>query len=80
MGVKNLVMGLMGLLVVLATSGCSNKNVVVTKPTRVVIEPAKVEQCRYADTVDNVKCVMVNYINVRAERDKLRNAYEEITE
>ena len=66
-------------------SGCSKQEpcvpvVKMVKPERVQIESAKVEQCLYASTLDNVKCVMKNYINMKTERDQLRTAYEEVTE
>jgi len=65
--------------------GCSENKpcvpvVKLVKAERVHIDRAEVEQCRYATTLDNVKCVMKNYVNTKAERDQLRSAYEEVTE
>ena len=65
--------------------GCGSQEpcvpvVKMVKPERVQIDSAKIEQCRYADTLDNVKCVMKNYVNVKSERDQLRSAYESVTE
>lgn len=72
-------------LSLLFISGCSKQEpcvpiVKIVKPERVAIEPAVVEQCLYASTLDNVKCVMKNYVNMKIERDQLRTAYEEVTE
>ena len=69
----------------LFTSGCGKQEpcvpiVKMVKPDRVLIDDAKIEQCRYADTIDNVKCVMKNYVNVKTEMDQLRTAYESVTE
>lgn len=73
--------------IVLCTSmltGCAEKQCVpvvkLVKPDRVQIEGAVVEQCRYPDTLANVKCVMKNYVNMKTERDQLRSAYESVTE
>ena len=78
------------LLLVSCTSlmlvGCGGKQEVcvpvvkMVKPERVQIDSARIEQCRYAETIDNVKCVMKNYVNVKTERDQLRSAYESVTE
>ena len=71
--------------IALFTSGCDKQEpcvpiVKMVKPNRVHVDVAKIEQCRYADTIDNVKCVMKNYVNVKSERDQLRSAYESVTE
>lgn len=75
---------LMVLSLVLFTSGCGKQEACVpivqmVKPERVNIERAKIEQCLYADYRDNIKCLMKNYVKVKAERDKLRDAYEYVT-
>lgn len=75
----------MALSLVLFTSGCGKQEVCVPivqiiKPERVYIEPAKIEQCLFQTALENVKCVMKNYVNIKTERDQLRNAYETVTE
>ena len=69
----------------LFTSGCSKQEPCVPvmkmiKPERVQIDGAKIEQCLYTTTLENVKCVMKNYVNMKMERDQLKSAYEEVTE
>ena len=69
----------------LFTSGCTKQEpcvpvVKMVKPERVAVDSAKVEQCLYTSTLDNVKCVMKNYVNMKTERDQLRSAYESVTE
>lgn len=74
-------------LTVLFTSGCAEKQcpqcqpiVKYVKPKMPSIDKAEIEQCRYSDTLANAKCVLVNYFEVKAERDKLRVALDEICE
>ena len=72
-------------LSLLFTNGCTKQEpcvpiVKIVKPERVSIEPAVVEQCLYSTTLENVKCVMKNYVNMKTERDQLKTAYEEVTE
>lgn len=73
---------LMNLSIILFTSmlfsGCC-KNTIV-KPSKPDIEVAEVKQCRSASQMENTKCVLTNYMNVREERDKLRLAIDRITE
>lgn len=85
MKMKLVVMVVTGLLVISFTSGCASKSVTCTpiveyvKPKKPVIEEAKVKQCRYADQLDNVKCVITNYFEMKMERDKLKAALDEVT-
>lgn len=85
---KQIVRVVQSLSLVLCTSillsGCIKQEpcvpvVTIVKPDRVEIGAAKVEQCAYAGTLDNVKCVMKNYVNMKIERDQLRSAYESVT-
>ena len=81
---KLIVRMLMTLSIVLYSSGCASKcepviQVQYVKPSVPVIDEAKIEQCRYADQLDNVKCVLSNYLNVKMERDQLRSALDEIS-
>ena len=78
MNVKMLTNSLVILSTSIILSGCC-KNTIV-KPTKPDIEPAKIGQCRSAKQLDNVKCVLTNYMNVKEERDKLRLAIDQITE
>ena len=69
----------------LFTNGCTKQEpcvpvVKMVKPERVAVDSAKVEQCLYTSTLDNVKCVMKNYVNMKTERVQLRSAYESVTE
>ena len=69
-------------LIALYSSGCASKCTPVVqyvKPSVPVIDEAKIEQCRYADQLENVKCVLGNYLNVKMERDQLRSALDEIS-
>ena len=75
----------LALCISILASGCTKQEpcvpvVKLVKPERVAIDSAKIEQCLYASTLDNVKCVMKNYVNVKTERDQLRSAYESVTE
>lgn len=68
--------------IVLYSSGCASKCTPIVQyvqPSVPVIEEAKVEQCRYKDQLENVKCVIGNYLNVKMERDQLRSALDEIS-
>ena len=69
-------------LIVLFTSGCGKCEPVVKyiKPNKVEIPEARVEQCRFKDQVENIKCVLGNYLEVKQERDSLRSAIDELTE
>jgi hypothetical protein len=78
MNVKMLTNSLIILSTSIILSGCC-KNTIV-KPTKPDIEPAKIGQCRSVSQLDNVKCVLTNYMNVKEERDKLRLAIDKITE
>ena len=84
---KQIVMLAIGLSIVLFTSGCSGQPerpcepiVKMVKPSMPKIDKAVVEQCRYQEQLDNVKCVVSNYFKMKEERDKLRMALEEITD
>ena len=68
------------LFVVLFISGCCETEYRLVKPKKPEIQEAKIEQCRYPDTISNVKCVLKNYFEVKEERDKLRMAIDEVTE
>ena len=75
----------LALCISVLASGCTKQEpcvpvVKMVKPERVAIDNAKIEQCLYASTLENVKCVMKNYVNVKTERDQLRSAYESVTE
>lgn len=75
----------LALCISILASGCAKQEpcvpvVKMVKPDRVVVDSAKIEQCLYASTLDNVKCVMKNYVNMKTERDQLRSAYESVTE
>ena len=74
---------LMICLTALSINGCASKCTPVVKyvkPEVPKIEAAKVEQCRYKDQLENVKCVLGNYMEVRKERDMLREALGTIAE
>ena len=76
-----LVKVVMSLFVVLFfSSGCCETEYRLVKPKKPEIQEAKIEQCRYPDTISNVKCVLKNYFEVKEERDKLRMAIDEVTE
>ena len=72
-------------LLVLSTSGCSSKQecvpvVKLVKPAKVEIKGAEIVQCRSTDVMENAKCVLMNYLSIKKERDQLRTAINEITE
>lgn len=77
---------LIGCLLVLSFSGCAEKSVFdepivnYVKPTMPDIKSASIEQCRYSDILDNSKCVLTNYLEVKKERDMLRASLEKICE
>lgn len=71
----------MSLFVVLFIStGCCEAEYRLVKPKKPEIAAANIEQCRYPDTISNVKCVLKNYFEMKEERDKLRMAIDEVTE
>lgn len=76
---KQIVMLLLVLLTTLFFSGCTTKYVYL-KPERPYIEDANITQCRNPDMLENQKCVLNNYINVKKERDVLRFYLIQVTE
>ena len=76
---KQIVMHLSALFMILNFSGCSSKEVVCVKPTKPKIEEAVITQCKYDNILENTKCTLMNYINVKEERDKLRMALDRLT-
>lgn len=77
---KQIAMLVIGCCLTLSINGCSSKEVVCVKPTKPNIPEAKIEQCRYSNILDNSKCVLNNYVEVKQERDMLRNAIDRLTE
>ena len=71
-------------LLVLFTSGCGKQDCVpvvkIVKPAKVVVDEAEVVQCRSENVLDNAKCVLMNYLSVKRERDQLRAVVDEVTE
>lgn len=76
---KQIVMLSLVLLTALFFSGCVTKYVYM-KPERPYIEEANITQCRNPDILENQKCVLKNYINVKKERDILRFSLIQVTE
>lgn len=71
--------------IALYTNGCSSKQecapiVKMIKPTKINVDEAKIIQCRSSDIMKNTKCVLVNYLSIKKERDQLRSIVDEITE
>ncbi len=73
------------LVIVLSLTSCTNKQcpqcepvVKYMKPSIPKITEAKIEQCRFDSILDNTKCVLLNYFEMKAERDKLRIAIDEM--
>ena len=73
-------------LLILFTNGCSSSKqecvpvVKLIKPAKVEIDEAKIVQCRSNDVMENTRCVLMNYLSVKKERDQLRSVIDGITE
>lgn len=74
-----------GCLIVFYTSGCAEKQCPPCKPIVTYVKPkvpevtkAEIKQCREASILENAKCILGNYIEMKKERDSLRMVVEEI--
>lgn len=75
---RQIVMLVVGLFTILSFDGCSSKEVICVKPTKPKIEEAVITQCKSDNILENTKCTLMNYINVKEERDKLRLALDKL--
>lgn len=74
-------MQLIVLLAILFFSGCAPKEVVIVqKPKKPNIVDANITQCKNSDILENTKCVLNNYLEVKQERDSLRVWELEVSE
>lgn len=85
--IKLVVKMLIVCLSILSISGCSEKKpepcvpiIKYVKPDKILVPEASITQCKFEDTLDNVKCALMNYIEVKKERDMLRTALDELTQ
>lgn len=72
---KQIAMLVIVCLATLSISGCTSK-IECIKPTSPKIKEANIIQCRYNNILDNSKCILNNYIEVKKERDELRIVVE----
>ena len=79
---RQVAMLLTGLLTALYFNGCASKCdpvVQYVKPSIPYIKEAEIKQCRDEELLVNIKCILVNYFEMKRERDQLRFAIEEIS-
>ena len=72
---KQIVMLLIVCCLTLSISGCTSK-IECVKPTLPNIPEAKITQCKHTNILDNAKCSLQNYIEIKQERDSLRATLE----
>ena len=80
MQMKQILLLLIGLSITLLFSGCTQKEVIIQKPQRPNIQEANIIQCRNTDILENTKCILNNYIEVKQERDSYKSWAIQITQ
>lgn len=70
-------------IIIMSFSGCSYNcqeplPPVIMKPKIPEVPEAKVVQCKKESIFENSQCVLLNYIEVKKERDTLRQILENI--
>ena len=76
---KQIVMLVIGLFTILSFNGCSEK-IVCVKPSIPNIPEATIIQCKSNNILENSKCTLTNYVEVKKERDILRAAINTLME
>ena len=74
---KQIVMLVIGLFTILSFNGCADK-IVCVKPIIPNIPEATIVQCKSNSILENSKCALTNYVEVKKERDMLRATINEI--
>ena len=69
---------LIAFLAIFLISGCSEKQIECIKPKAPKVNEANITQCDNASILDNAKCSLNNYIEMKKERDSLRIIIEKM--